>query len=70
LFQEIPFHRQLADLGMQILEATGIHLGPRRVAAPLEYLRRVANKRPLPLVDHRGVNLKPARQLGNRLFTL
>jgi hypothetical protein len=33
LFQKIPFHRQLADLGMQILEATGIHLRLRRVAA-------------------------------------
>jgi hypothetical protein len=70
LFQKIPFHRQLADLGMQILEATGIHLRLRRVAAPLEYLRRAVKKRLLPLVDHRRVDLKPALQLSNCLFTL
>jgi hypothetical protein len=47
-----------------------VRLRLRRGATPLEYLRRAVKQRLLPLVDHRRVNLKPARQLGNGLFTL
>ncbi len=70
MFQKIPFHRQLADLGVQILELSGIRLRLNTGAATLEDLRRPIEQRLLLLMDHRRVDAEPARQLGNRLFAL
>jgi hypothetical protein len=55
---------------MKILEAVGVHLRLRVVATTLEDVRRPFEQRLLPLMNHRRVNAKPARQLGNRLLTL
>jgi hypothetical protein len=70
LFQKIPFHRQLADLGVKILDATGINLRLRGIASSLKNVRRPFEKRLLPLMNHCRVNAKPARQFGNRLLDL
>jgi hypothetical protein len=69
-FQKIPFHRQLPDLGMQLLDLSGIRLRLRRAAATLEDVRRPFEQRLLPLMHHRRVYAKTARQLRNRLLAL
>ncbi len=70
MFQKIPFHRQLADLGVKILDATGINLRLRGIAASLKNVRRPFEKRLLPLMNHCRVNAKPTRKFGNRLLAL
>jgi len=55
---------------MKILDPGGIRLWLHRTAAMLEDLRCPFEQRFLSLMDHRWVNTKPARQLGNRLLAL
>jgi hypothetical protein len=61
LFQKIPFHRQLADLGMQILDSRRVRLRLNRSAAALEDIGCAVEQRLLPLMDHRRVNPEPDR---------
>ena len=70
MFQKIPFHRQLADLGVQLLDPPRIGLRFRWRSTALEDIRRTIEQCLLPLMDHRRVNTEPACQLGHRLLTL
>lgn len=55
---------------MQLLDLGRIDLRLGASPAALEDVRGPIQQSPLPLVDHRRVNTKPCRQLGNRLLTL
>ena len=68
MLQKILLHRQLADLGMQILDSTGVHLRLRVVATTLEDVRRpfeqleaigtrVQEREPGPAIVGPGSNL-------------
>ena len=68
--QKSRCHRQLPDLGMQLLDLRGIRRRLRRVAATLEDVRRTFEQCLLPLMHHRRMYAKTARQLRHRLFAL
>ena len=53
---------------MQLLDLSGIHFRLRLAAATLEDVRCTFEQCLLPLMDHRRVYAKTARQLCNRLL--